>query len=181
MKQACISILMPHLGGGGAERVAVNLANSFSQRGYKVDMVLLSATGQFLAELLPEIRVVDLKAKRLRGALFPLVLYLRQSRPAVLLVCMWPLTTIGLWARILSRVTMRVIVAEHTTWSRDKLASIAWGRWKVGNTTHYSFPGADGIVTVSNGAADDLERFANLDRRAITVIYNPGWMLPSRQ
>ena len=45
MKQKRIAILLPDLRGGGAERVAVNLANTFVQRGYAVDMVLLSATG----------------------------------------------------------------------------------------------------------------------------------------
>ena len=176
-----ISILLPDLCCGGAERVAVNLANSFAQRGYAVDMVLLSATGEFLVDLRPEIRVVDLQVKRVRGALLPLVRYLRQARPAAVLASMWPLTVVALWARTLARLPMRVVVAEHTTWSRDEIARSPWGRWKVGATMHYAFPGADGIVTVSKGAADDLARFANFDRNAITVIYNPvvGDAMPS--
>lgn len=180
MKQARISILMPHLHGGGAERVAVNLANSFSQRGYVVDMVLLSATGQFLAELLPEIRVVDLKVKRLRETLFPLVKYFRQSRPAAALACMWPLTVTALWARTLARMPMRLVVAEHTTWSRSEILSRRGVGWQVRTSMHHFFPKADGIVTVSKGAADDLARFANLDRQDITVIYNPivGYVKP---
>jgi glycosyltransferase involved in cell wall biosynthesis len=173
MSKGTISLLLPDLRGGGAERVAVNLANSFAQRGYAVDMVLMSAKGEFLADLLHGVRVVDLKVNRLRGVLFPLVRYLRQSRPAALLVCMWPLTVVALWARMLARVPTRMVVAEHTTWSRDEIASSSWGRWKVSNTMHYAFSGADSIVTVSNGAADDLARFANIDRNGITVIYNP--------
>ena len=168
-----IALLISDLGGGGAERVIVNLANSFARRGYAVDMVLLSASGQFLVDLLPSIRVIDLKVKRLRSAIFPLVRYLHQFKPTALLACMWPLTVIALWARALAVVPTRVVVAEHTTWSRDKIASTSWGRWKVRSTMHYAFPAADGIVTVSTGAADDLARFANFDRRAITVIYNP--------
>ena len=168
-----VSIFMPNLTGGGAERVALNLANSFAQRGYAVDMVLLAATGEFLADLLPSVRVVDLKVTRMRWALLPLVRYLRQARPTAVLACMWPLTLAALWARALARVPSRVVVAEHTTWSRDEIASSPWGRWKVGRTMHWAFPAADGIVAVSQGAADDLARFAKLDRQAITVIYNP--------
>jgi glycosyltransferase involved in cell wall biosynthesis len=37
----------------------------------------------------------------------------------------------------------------------------------------FFFPGADGVVAVSQGAADDLARFAHLNRDDITVIYNP--------
>ena len=168
-----ITFVMPNLNGGGAERVSVNLANNLSLRGYLVEFVLLSADGHFLTDLHPGIRVVDLKVKRMRGALFPLVRYLRDSRPGVMLACMWPLTVIVLWASSLAFVRTRVVVAEHTTWSRDKITKSAWGRFKVACSMGFMFPFADGIVTVSNGAADDLARFANLDRKSITVIYNP--------
>ncbi|PUA16914.1 glycosyltransferase [Glaciimonas sp. PCH181] len=168
-----VSFFLPDLRGGGAERVTVNLANSFAQRGYKVDMVLLSATGEFLADLRPEIHVVDLQVVRLRSAIFPLVRYLRQARPTAILACMWPLTVITLWARFLSRVPVRVVVAEHTTWSRSELLRRRSVGWQVRTSMHRVFPGADGIVAVSQGAAEDLARFANLNRNAITVIYNP--------
>ncbi|MDO8775166.1 MAG: glycosyltransferase [Burkholderiaceae bacterium] len=168
-----ISIFLPDLRGGGAERVVVNLANGFALRGYAVDLVLLSAVGEFLTDLRPEIRVVDLRIKRMRWAMLPLVRYLRQARPAVVLACMWPLTVTTLWARALARVPSRVVVAEHTTWSRSELLS-RWGvSWQVRTSMHHVFPHADGVVAVSQGAADDLARFAKLDRNAITVIYNP--------
>lgn len=168
-----ISIVLPDLRGGGAERVAVNLANSFAQRGYTVDIVLLSARGDFLADLLPGVRVVDLQVKRLRNALFPLMRYLRQAKPEALLACMWPLTVVALWARTLSHKPTRVLVAEHSTWSRSELLKRWSVGWQVRISMHRFFPGADGIVAVSGGAADDLARFANLDRKTITVIYNP--------
>lgn len=168
-----ISILMPHLHGGGAERVAVNLANCFVDRGYAVDMVLLSATGEFLTDLGPGICVIDLQVKRLRGALLPFARYLRRVRPSAVLSCMWPLTVIALWTRILARVTVTVVVAEHTTWTRDPLARSAFRRWLIVATMRWSFPAADGIIAVSQGAAADLARFANLERQTITVIYNP--------
>ena len=173
LKSPQIAILLPNLNGGGAERVAVNLANSFAERGYVVDMVLMAAKGEFLADLVPEIRLIDLQVKRFRGALMPLVRYLRWAQPDAVLVNMWPLTVISLWARTLARIPTRVVVAEHTTWSRDAIVGSVFGRWKVRTTMHRTFPQADGIVTVSQGAAGDLAGFANLDRNAITVIYNP--------
>lgn len=173
MRKGLLTILLPDLRGGGAERVAVNLANAFVQRGYAVDMVLLSAEGEFLAALAPEVRVVDLKIKRIRQVLFPLIVYLRQERPKAMLACMWPLTVIALWARWLARVPTRVVVAEHTTWSRSELLSQRSLGWQIRTSMHRFFPRAHGIVTVSQGAADDLSAFARLDRASISVIYNP--------
>jgi len=168
-----LAIIMPDLRGGGAERVAVNLANSFSQRGYTVDMVLLSVTGEFLADLSPEISIIDLNAKRLRWALPALIRYLRKSSPSAVLANMWPLTVIAIWARALSRSRTRVVVVEHTTWSRDEIASTVLGRYKVSLTMNCFFAHADKIVSVSQAAADDLEHFANLDKNSVDVIYNP--------
>jgi glycosyltransferase involved in cell wall biosynthesis len=168
-----ISFVLPNLRGGGAERVTINLANSFVKRGYAVDIVLLSATGEFLLDLLPEIRVVDLEVRRLRSALLPLIRYLRKVRPEAVLVCMWPLTIIMLCARAFAQVHTRMVVAEHTTWSRDEFFKIWYKSIQVRASMHYLFPQADGIVAVSQGAASDLARFSNLDRSAITLIYNP--------
>lgn len=173
MPTETIAVLLPDLRGGGAERVGVNLANALTQRGYAVDIVLLSATGEFLADLRPEVRVVDLEVKRVRWVMLPLLRYLRQAKPAALLACMWPLTVVALWARALSRVPTRVVVAEHTTWSRSELLKRWSVGWQVRTTMHHVFPAAEGIIAVSRGAANDLARFADLDRNAITVIYNP--------
>ena len=168
-----ICILLPDLRGGGAERVAVNLANAFVQRAHSVDMVLLCATGEFLSDLDPKVNVVDLKFSRVRWAIIPLVRYLRSARPSTLLAFMWPLTILALWARTLSRVATRVVVAEHTTWSTNFLLRRRTVGWQVRTSMHHFFPKADGIVAVSLGAAEDLARFSGVDRNSISVIYNP--------
>lgn len=173
MSPSKIAILMPNLAGGGAERVAVNLANSFTQRGYAVDMVLMSVAGDFLSDLHPDVNVVDLKVVRMRRVLFPLMRYLRQARPAAVLACMWPLTVAAVAARALTRVPTRVVLAEHTTWSRSELLKRPMVECQVRNSMHWVFPAADGVVAVSQGAANDLVRFANLEANAITCIYNP--------
>ena len=168
-----ISILLPNLRGGGAERVTVNLVNGLIQRGFKVDIVLLSADGEFLNNLSPEVRVIDLKVKRMRGLLFPLIRYLFVERPSAMLACMWPLTSIAVLAIKLCFSNVRLIVVEHTTWSRDITCKSIFKRWWIAKLMHYTFPSANGIVAVSKGAADDLAQFAKISRSTITVIYNP--------
>lgn len=168
-----IAILIPHLAGGGAERVAVNLANALAVRGYAVDMVLLQAQGQLLPDLAPSVRVVNLDVARVRGALWPLVRYIRQAQPQALLANMWPLTLKAVWARSLARVPTRLVLVEHTTWSGSELLARPTVGWQARMSMRLFYPQADGIVTVSHGAADDLAAFAGLARRSITAIYNP--------
>lgn len=168
-----IAILIPNLCEGGAERVVVNLANNFVKRGYLVDIVLMSATGQFLDDLEPQVQVVDLHVSRMRGLLFPLIRYLRNNPPVALLANMWPITSIALLACKLALVNTRLVVVEHTTWSRSEICRLSFKRWQVSTLMHYTFKFVDAIVAVSQGAADDLAKFANLKRNNVTVIYNP--------
>ena len=68
-----VALYLPSLHGGGAERVMVNLARGFSERGVKVDLVLARAEGPYLAEVPPDVRIVELKARRLLAILPGLV------------------------------------------------------------------------------------------------------------
>lgn len=168
-----LSVLLPDLNAGGAERVCVNLANALAARGYRVDMVVMRRSGELLSALSPQVRVVSLDASRVRNALWPLLRYLRSAQPAALLANMWPLTVMAVLARRLSGVRTRIVVAEHNTWSRSELLSRPTVGWQVRTSMHHVFPHADGIVAVSQGAADDLAQFAQIERQSIQVIYNP--------
>ena len=90
-----------------------------------------------------------------------------------MLASMWPLSVIAPWARVLARVPARLVVAEHSTWSRSELLKRRTVGWQVRTSMQRFFPWADGVVAVSNGAADDLAQFAGLKREMISVIYNP--------
>ncbi len=116
-----IAIFLPDLRGGGAERVAVHLANTFILRGFKVDLVLCSAHGDLLSQLNRHINVVDLSSPRLRYIFLPLLRYLKIERPDVLLASMWPLTLSAVAAFKCARLPGRVVVSDHTTFSQAPL------------------------------------------------------------
>lgn len=168
-----IAILLPDLRFGGAERVAVNLANNFAERGYEIDMVLLNARGEFLAELNPLVNIFNLDAPRLRNALYPLIKYLKMRTPHSCLASMWPLTTIAILANLLSLTKTKVIVSEHTVWSKSNLFKNTLTRIAIKLSTRLTFPLASGIVCVSEGAANDLSDISGVERKKIKVIYNP--------
>lgn len=153
--------------------MCINLANEFVARGHAVDMILLRADGELLPQLDPRVGVVDLAANQMRAAFRPLIRYLRLTRPAALLACMWPLTTVALAAHFVSRVSTRVVVAEHTTWSADRWYLKLMNRLVLSTTMRVSYPLAAGVVAVSEGAAEDLAQVGHLRRERVTPIYNP--------
>ena len=80
-----VALYAPSMRGGGAERVMLNLANDFADRGLDVDLVLVSAEGPYLKNVSPQVRLIDLKASRSLESFPGLMRYLWRERPAALL------------------------------------------------------------------------------------------------
>ena len=189
-------------GGGGAERVMVNLARGFSQRGHRVDLVLGKAEGPFLKEVPDSVRVVDLQARGglasvpalLRGlrdfsALAPVLAtmgvppalrrlpalthYLRREGPTVMLSALPYGNITALLAVRLAGVRTVVVISEHNTLSVSAQNAHRRKKRSLPRLERYFYPRADSIVAVSNGVAEDLAGVTGLPRERITTIYNP--------
>lgn len=168
-----ISIFLPSLLGGGAERIMVILANEFCARGISVDLVLSKAIGPYLADVQPNIRIVDLNAKRLIYSIFPLIKYIRKEHPKVMLTALNTSNIIAILARILSGISFKLVISERAVSSvalrdnplmRAKLIPFLMRRF---------YKKADSIIAVSAGVADDLVKKYNLNNRKISIVYNP--------
>ncbi len=168
-----LALFLPSLRGGGAERVVVNLARGFAERGLQVDLVLANAEGPYLSQVPQSVRVVDLKSKRVLYSLPGLVRYLRMERPKALLSAMDHANVVALWAKKLARVPPRVVVSVHNTISiATKRAKNMRGRMMPLFIRKF-YPWADVIVAVSKGVAEDLAEITGLPEERIRVIYNP--------
>ena len=173
-RQTDIALFIPFLGGRGANKVMLDLANSFASRGFKVDFVLAEAKGKFLNRLSPDIRLVDLNSRRgVLRALPALARYLRANQPTVLFTAMDYVNVLTLLVHRLTGVRSRVYVSSHNSlldssknspWLRDRLLPLA---------VRLTFRWADGIVTVSDGLAEVVARVAKVPRSRVTAIYNP--------
>jgi len=168
-----IALFSPSLHGGGAERVMVNLAHGFVERGLQVDLVLAKAEGPYLSQVPQSVWAVDLKSKRVLYSLPSLVRYLRRERPKALLSAIDHANVVALWAKKLAGVPTRVVVSVRTTISiAAKRAKNMRGRMMPLFIRKF-YPWADAIVAVSKGVAEDLLKIADLPKEKIRVIYNP--------
>lgn len=168
-----IALYLPSLRGGGAERVMVNLANAFADRGFKTDLVLVEADGPYLKDVSKAVSVVDLNASRVLFSLSALVRYLRRERPQVMLSAMNHANVLALLARKVANVETNMVVSERNnlTQSLRKPRSIRARLLPI--IMRYIYPLADAVIAVSDGVAENLSSVTGLPRARITTIYNP--------
>ena len=189
-------------GGGGAERVMLNLASALAARGNPLDLVMGRREGHFLEEIPDTVTVVDLaigsprrplpalwamphvawrlgtaaltpKAEWLLSAVPALTAYLNRRRPAALLSALGYPNVAALLARRSGATPTRVVVSEHNHLSTSAAHARKRHERTFPNLAARLYPAADGIVAVSHGVADDLARTLRLPRSRITTIYNP--------
>lgn len=168
-----ISILLPDLRGGGAERVGVELANEFARRGFSVDMVLMHVDGELLPQLDARVRVVNLRASRVRHVLFRLANYMHRERPDGLIANMWPLTFVAPVAARLSRCCCRVLVVEHNPISSQYRDRGMFHKLLMVISLAIGLRLADERAGVSSGVADDVARLGCFPRARVSTLYNP--------
>jgi glycosyltransferase involved in cell wall biosynthesis len=170
-----ISIVLPNLASGGAERLAVSLANDWVNRGLEVEMALLSTNNEPFLELLDKrVLIIDLQVTKLRNAIFPLKDYFKNSKPDVIWSGLWPLTAISIFSWILSGRMGRIYTIDHNQLSIATVKTLKISRYIVKLITRLSYPFATGNMTVSEGVKNDLVNLTNLPKERIKVIYNPA-------
>jgi glycosyltransferase involved in cell wall biosynthesis len=170
---AGITIFLMDLGGGGAEKVMLYLANGIAQKGYQVDLVLVQAIGPYMNQIVPEVNVVNLNASRLLFSLPKLIGYLRREHPTVLLTALEDTSLIALWAKRLANVQTRIVLSIHNHISLFALNSAKWKHKLSPFLASLFYPWASGMVAVSKGVAEDLAYITSVPLDEIKVIYNP--------
>lgn len=176
MKKNKIAIVSPSLSGGGAQKIAVNLANHYSTLGFSVDLVLFRAEGEYLHQVSDAVNVVDLKLKVVRFtfglyAVIPLRKYLKTQKPdAVLSVIRGANTNLGFASIGLKKI--QIVFREANT-MHDTLAKHWLIRMVDLLIMRFSYKKADRIIANSEGTKSDLIKKRIVSKNKILVIPNP--------
>lgn len=170
-----VSVFLPALAGGGAERAMLHLAQGFVQRGVKTDLVVAEAEGAYLSTVPAQVRLIDLQARSpvVVSKTLALRRYLQQEQPDVLLSAL-DIAGSATWAKRWAGVSTRVVMCVQTNLSQQfqDHQPHTIGRLRP-QLVRWFYPLADEIVAASKGVADDLARLANLPVDRVQVIYNP--------
>ena len=174
-KHIKILLLIPHLGGGGAEHVmatvaaglATSLASGPDAAQFEVHLAVLAADGDGAPQLPEQVRVHRLATGRVRHAGLKLVRLVRAVQPDLVLSGMMHLNLLVLALQQWFPVRTRVGIRLNTTLSQAYPG--AWTRWAHATLMRR----ADAVLCQSEAMADDAIRHLGISRERFRVVPNP--------
>lgn len=166
-----IALFIPTLSGGGAERVFVQLANGLAAAGVRVDL-LAGRRGHYESHVSESVRLISFDKPRSLATVPSLRRYMRQGRPDAIISTLSDGNVAMLLAGLSIRRRPALVVRETVMISENLKATPKTRLLKA--LTSLLYPRADGIVSLSKGVAEELERTIPGLRGRVKVIYNPG-------
>lgn len=166
-----LTLYLPDLSGGGAERMMVNLARGIAERGVSVHIVLVRRSGPYLREVPDSVRVVDLAGRGVLASVPSLVDYLRRHRPKALLATLDHASVAAIVAKKLAGVATKVFVREANVIAGMRRGGIRQSLLPLAMRVTYRH--ANGIIAVSNGVAESVVRHTGTKTASVHTIYNP--------
>lgn len=167
-----ITILIPTLNQGGAERSMVQLATGLHRAGCAVRLVTaLRGDGVYRSEVPSEVPFLDLNAKRIRHLPMALYRYMSMDKPDILVTALMNNWVLGV-ASVMG-YQGQIIISERTVFSQllaEQRGILSRGRYFFSRRL---YPKANGITAVSIGVAEDLFRLGLASKEKTRVIYNP--------
>jgi glycosyltransferase involved in cell wall biosynthesis len=166
-----ILLLIPRLGGGGAQQVMALLARGLSQEKYEVHLGLVTQADAAAASLPPWVTVHALGARRARAGAFPLLRLVWRLRPDVVLSGAPEVSFLVLLLRPIFPPKISVLVRQNGTVS----AALAFGglprytRWLY----RVLYRHADRVICQSRAMAEDLAQELGIGQEQIAVLPNP--------
>lgn len=166
-----LMLILPDFRGGGAQRVAVNLANGLLHRNVRIEVVVLEPSGPLAIQLGVGIRVTSIGRAKLRHALLNLLLHIRNRQPRVVLSTMGYIN--------LPLAAMSPVFSRRTQlWLREaNLPSLSLPRSPMPRLMRYGYcvfyPFADRIISTSERMCEEFRRDFGISETALSKLYNP--------
>jgi glycosyltransferase involved in cell wall biosynthesis len=160
-------LIIPHLGGGGAERVTEQLARHLDPEQFETHLCLITRESYSTQPIPRWIQVHRLQRSRVRHAWFQIVRLIRSEQPDVILSGMAHLNFLILLLKPLMHSRVRILVRQNTTASaaaQDRLTRLLY---------RFLYPWAHGIICQSPAMAADLAANFGIARSKLTVLANP--------
>lgn len=166
-----ILLLIPHLGGGGAEQVTALLAEGLSRDKYELHLALVTQTDPGTKSLPAGVAIHSLGARRVRSAAFRLLRLIRRLKPDLILSGMAHLNFLVLLLRPFFSRRTRICVRQNGTVS----AALALDPHRRFTRLLYRllYRRADRVICQTPAMAKDLRNEVDVPEKLLTVLANP--------
>lgn len=171
-----ILVVLPNLNGGGAQRMALDLAQRLQSSGDDVAICAAGSTGGFRGAV-GSLKLYEQEARLRLASIVPFVALLRRAirdhEPDVTIVHLLPLSLLVLLIRRLRLIRGRLVVVAHSHLSAQEQSegvSALRRRWRSLAISRL-YASADAVVGVSTAVADDI---ANRLKDASSVVAIPN-------
>ncbi len=166
-----ILLLIPHLGGGGAEQVTLLLAQNLSAEKYDLDLGLVAQKSADAWPVPASVTVHALGARRVRSGALALLRLIWRLRPDLILSSMAHLNFLVLLLRPFFPSGTHILIRQNSTVS----SSLASGELPVWTPLMYRllYGRADRVICQSSAMAKDIRKEIGISPRKLAVLPNP--------
>lgn len=157
---------------GGAEKVAVKLANQHRLAGNDVAIFCVNKEGPFVEDVDPSVNIIVSERASTLFSLISLVNVINILKPDLIISHLSHVNSVAIVSSLIAKHNCRVLVVEHSM----PTLNFRKGRLKkkiqlICAKLLYKF--SDRVICVSDGVADDVKYFTGLDGSKVRAIYNP--------
>ncbi len=170
-KRPRILLLVPHLGGGGAEQVIALLARGLSRERYELHLGLITQADTGSESVPSWVHIHAFGAPRVRSGAFKLLQLVRRLKPDAILSGMFHLNFLVLLLRPLFPRETRVLLRQNGTVS----AALAFGNLPAYTRLLYRrlYRQADCVICQTPAMARDIAVELSIDGNLLVVLPNP--------
>lgn len=168
-----LAIIVPSLGGGGAERVVTNIVRNIDFNKFDITLILIREEGQYINLIPPIIPVINLYSSRVRYSIFKLIKCLNNLKPDVIFSTLGHLNLVLLAIRPFLRFNHKIIIREANTPSQS-LKTLNGMKGAIFKHLYAKlYPKADVIVAQCKAMKNDIVNMFSISEHKIIYIYNP--------
>jgi glycosyltransferase involved in cell wall biosynthesis len=170
-----IAFFYRELDQGGIQRMLIDCTNYFAQNGYDVSFVLMKRSDDYHQLLNEKIKIIYFESIKKTQLYKSFATILKREKFDVLYSATPALNIFSIVTKMLSGSKTKIIISEHN----NTLVFFRNMKFTLSKLTYLSIPllyrYADGIIAVSKGVGEGLQKVALLSHNKIRVIHNPAY------
>jgi len=171
MEKIKLFIIIPALGGGGAEKVILTLCDNLNTEKFDLTLVVINKIGAFSNYSNDNIKIIDLKIKHVRNSIFKLYKLIRDEKPDIVFTTLEHLNLLMSILKFFLPQSIKFIARESSIVSlRNKQKKL---NYLFDFLYKKFFNNFDTIICQSNFMLEDLVNNYGIHKNKMKIINNP--------